>query len=361
MEELFNNKLFTYPLKAETSYITSLENTFKEFERFIEVIDSKDDCFKSIKDEYPNVLKLNNGIVNCIKNYLWGKPHESTNLFRELIESEFVASKLLNSYEAIDFTESENDKKMFRVRASDVNLGHREEIFHIPLSDRHNVANQRFSIEGLPCLYLGSSIYVCWLELNRPNLSNTYIAGYKPKGKFKVFDLSYSLQQIYTDYSKEVITFEEFKNKLLILPLIFACSFQVKYPESPFKEEYIFPKLILEWIIYKNDKIIGLKYQSTKVSNYVENNDYYINYVFPPKDIKEDKKFCNDLVENFELTSPISWDLLNILPENELNVGGITTEAENIEDVFSKNYKFTKFGSIEQNIFDMKFRQVENN
>ena len=42
------------------------------------------------------------------------------------------------------------------------------EMFHIKYELRGKVQTQRCSFPGLPCLYLGCSSYVCWLELNRP-------------------------------------------------------------------------------------------------------------------------------------------------------------------------------------------------
>ena len=57
-------------------------------------------------------------------------------------------------------------------RARDNNTGFlytKEEMFHIPYELRHKVTNQRYSVSGLPCLYLGSSTYLCWEELERPD------------------------------------------------------------------------------------------------------------------------------------------------------------------------------------------------
>lgn len=40
----------------------------------------------------------------------------------------------------------------------------KDEMFHIPYEKRNLVGNQRFSLSGLPCLYLGGSSYICWEE-----------------------------------------------------------------------------------------------------------------------------------------------------------------------------------------------------
>ena len=36
----------------------------------------------------------------------------------------------------------------------------KDEMFHIPYEKRNLVGNQRFSLSGLPCLYLGGSSYI---------------------------------------------------------------------------------------------------------------------------------------------------------------------------------------------------------
>ena len=57
----------------------------------------------------------------------------------------------------------------------------KDEMFHIPYDKRNLVGNQRFSLSGLPCLYLGGSSYICWEELGRKDLSSTNYCGYSLK------------------------------------------------------------------------------------------------------------------------------------------------------------------------------------
>ena len=64
-------------------------------------------------------------------------------------------------------------------------------MFHIKYSLRSKVKTQRFSFPGLPCLYLGASSYVCWLELNRPAFDKFQVATIKQKSTddYNVIDL----------------------------------------------------------------------------------------------------------------------------------------------------------------------------
>lgn len=64
----------------------------------------------------------------------------------------------------------------------------KDEMFHIPYEKRNLVGNQRFSLSGLPCLYLGGSSYICWEELGRKDLSSTNYCGYSLKEDINMFD-----------------------------------------------------------------------------------------------------------------------------------------------------------------------------
>ena len=77
-------------------------------------------------------------------------------------------------------------------RARDNNTGFlytKEEMFHIPYELRHKVTNQRYSVSGLPCLYLGSSTYLCWEELERPDYLKCNFCLLRNYGPLWVFDL----------------------------------------------------------------------------------------------------------------------------------------------------------------------------
>jgi hypothetical protein len=57
---------------------------------------------------------------------------------------------------------------MYRVRRQVAPPLTREEMFHVPFELRHKIAPQRYSIPGLPSLYLGGSLYTCWVEMRQP-------------------------------------------------------------------------------------------------------------------------------------------------------------------------------------------------
>src|SRR4029077_14880750 len=83
--------------------------------------------------------------------------------------------------------------QLYRIRPAKADEWHLEKrsLFHIPFNERHKVARQRYSIPGLPCLYLGGTLYVCWLEMNRPNFDSLFISRFRvtPGETVSVLDL----------------------------------------------------------------------------------------------------------------------------------------------------------------------------
>lgn len=85
---------------------------------------------------------------------------------------------------------------LYRVRKSDSVLRERKDLFHIPFKLRHRVSAMRFSVSGLPCLYLGTSIFVCWQEMGKPDFDKLYISSFisnNDNSHVRILDLGYNL------------------------------------------------------------------------------------------------------------------------------------------------------------------------
>lgn len=65
----------------------------------------------------------------------------------------------------------------------------KDEMFHIPYDKRSLVGNQRYSVTGLPCLYLGGSSYICWEEIGRKDLNTTNFCGYSIVEEVDMFNM----------------------------------------------------------------------------------------------------------------------------------------------------------------------------
>ena len=126
-----------------------------------------------------------------------------------------------------------------------------DEMFHIPFEKRHLVGNQRFSLSGLPCLYLGGSSYICWEELGRKDFSTSNYCGYSLKESVNMFDML--LPAAITD-----------EHQIRRIVLILFCSLPA-HRDYLFKPEYILPQCVLHSLIrrsYYNHKPFCVRYYS---------------------------------------------------------------------------------------------------
>lgn len=157
----------------------------------------------------------------------------------------------------------------------------KEEMFHIPFERRDLVGNQRYSLSGLPCLYLGGSSYICWEELGRKDFNMSNYCGYSLKEEINVFDML---------LPTEITENHQISRAVLIL----ACSLAANR-DSLFKPEYILPQCVLHSLIHRshyNHSIFCVRYYSSHLLN--GDADYFtpnfsdreflsrfVNYVFP--------------------------------------------------------------------------------
>ncbi len=195
-----------------------------------------------------------------------------------------------------------------------------EEMFHIPFDHRDIIGNQRYSISGIPCLYLGSSSYICWEELGRVDFDMCNFCGYTNIHPIEVFDMS---------IPSSISSFADIKRVCLIL----ACSLSAKR-DAMFKEEYILPQNIFQALVLRhhyNHKVFCVKYISTHLLNgdadcfecdYSEKeiNRYY-NYVFPAAEsLKEG--YSTRLKSYFTSTKTVAMFREKLLSVERLISGG---------------------------------------
>ena len=175
--------------------------------------------------------------------------------------------------------------RLYKARESSSNyLFGKEDMFHIPYDKRSKIGNQRYSVSGLPCLYLASSSYVCWEELGRVDFQTCNFCGYSNKAEFPVYDLA---------LSSAITQVSDIKRICIIL----ACSLSANR-EALFKEEYILPQCLLQAFVLKHHyyhldkRLFGIRYLSVHALNgdadcfnidFKEKKwiDRLYNYVFP--------------------------------------------------------------------------------
>jgi len=333
-------------------------------------------------DFLENIKNINDNYLKILKNYrqkfsdLELSDSDVTSI-ESLIEdvnqiiSSYLHGNLKNAYVKLDDTLNkmrgniENLRKnlipnyttihLYRIRyGEDFNKNYeKKHLFHIPFEERFKVETRRYSISGVPCLYLGGSIYICWEEMNRPEFSRMYISRFKIKKNLNVLDFGYRPKWI--NQNNKNICFGNYnisdnyvKSFIMLWPLIASCSIKVRYPKEKFKPEYIIPQLLLQWVRSEKD-IDGIKYFSTKYreGNY-ELTEFLSNYAFPAKTLKS-SGYCDYLSDKFEISNPINWSIADNFRIGDLDGSNAHIEL-NITEGIKEQYMYSKFGIIESKI-----------
>lgn len=341
---------------------------YNDNEEFLELITKKFKQFKEdfgklnneplsliVKDYEKLIFETCDNVRESIVLYLEGKTYKSYEKFSSLFNKN--KRYLLTNLKIVNQKEYKPIKFLYRARINDnTKLLKRNELFHIPFKERRKIKNERYSINGFPCLYLGSSVYVCCLELGcsceccRKKLNFS---------RFEVIkDISYVDFAYFPDYLgnrlQEIIDSDKYKNNeynnfkftneiisiFLNWPIIAASSTIVKDAEKPFKPEYIVPTSLMQWVRDSED-IDGIKYFSTKVED--DKTKYmslYQNYAFPVKESKP-YGYCSKLMKQFKTSDVVSCKDLgeNTIERDIINIneGELDTLLNDID--FSREAK----------------------
>ncbi|WP_144439550.1 hypothetical protein [Vibrio coralliirubri] len=216
---------------------------------------------------------------------------------------------------------SELVRILFRARSQgDYAPSDIKEFFHIPFTMRHFVGSQRFSINGQPLLYLGSSILTVEKELESSfemlNYS-AFLPSYSDTHQFKIFDLKNSIDYLmtnlpgvigadipysYTENYKPRFEMEVRRNILLQI-----CSFPTEMKGS-FIPEYVIPQMLTA--VLKESGFDGLTFPSTKCfESLVDNHrfsSHHLNFVFFTKYSVKDSHDLGLLDKFYTFTNDLS-------------------------------------------------------
>lgn len=293
----FENKRFSIPIKFST------DDFRYEIKRLLSAYIwklSENGVAQEIIETIESFSRL---IDRAVASYLMGIHSEAFNAFEQAVE------RIFHSVEGL-LEDELSDDLLFRGRVNESGCTDYDdgEMYHIPLSKRGIVSTQRFSFPGLPCLYLGASVYTCWTELDRPQIDCFQVAAIKPcvGGKMlKVIDLSKAPSRLSSLIKEPGFTDEAY---YLYWPLMALCSIKVRNDKHTFKPEYIFPQFFLEYILKRNtaNKYVGVKYVSIKTVEICEQqlkDDWhtYVSFVFPSHSDRMDKEKCELLDQEFKI------------------------------------------------------------
>lgn len=347
-DDFFNLPRIQGPKEDYTIFVNRI---FKEFLEKLEKVESFEDISFDI-----NMIKVRQNhlvgkLKSAISNYYAGKPASA---LTELEKG--LNSNLKNFEEILNVREFHSNTNFYRIRIHKLNYPLKpENFFHIPFDLRGKIKTQRFSIPGFPSLYLGNSSYVCWEELNRPNLNDFQIVRLENTQPLKVIDLS--------PPKSDNKSPNEYYKYLMIWPLVLASSVRVRNYDNYFKPEYIIPQLLLQWV-RKNNRIDGISYQTTHIDFKDSlSKGEFLNIVLPVKENKL-KGLCSELENEFRMTESISVQL-NQCSTSGLMDGGDFNRYNNrnvqvIELIkgIPTNYDISIFGVLEEALLKMETKKI---
>lgn len=219
--------------------------------------------------------------------------------------------------------------RLYKARESSSNyLYSKEDMFHIPYDKRNKIGNQRYSVSGMPCLYLASSSYVCWEELGRVDFQSCNFCGYTNKTDVPFYDFA---------LPSAISQLSDIKRVCIIL----ACSLSA-VRESLFKEEYILPQCLLQALILKHHyfhldkRLFGIRYLSVHALNGDADCfnidlgqekwiDRLYNYVFPAA--SSNKTGYNKLMQGLFVQTDTVAMFKEILRTPDKLIGGISDDV----------------------------------
>ena len=391
LQEFFQSRITALPAvgfrdsgKTFDKFLTGLFSSYVSQIKELDDAENSGICSKVIAS-ITEIDHLSSSVVEATKHYLEGYPHLA---YQEIVASLQIAEfeKMISEVSSFDpavpavqydfFLEATLHPTLYRMREDKTLTASgqidRKEIFHVPFEKRKLVQNQRYSIAGLPCLYFGSSLWICWEELGRPNLNTTFLSQFRLTGGIKVLDLQFAplrAWELYKDIrSGEMARSprvgelmkrydEDFISSYIVYwPLIAACSIRVEDRSGSFFPQYIVPQLLLQWVT-KEKKVDGIRYFSTRALE----SDWYanVNYVFPSREIKHSGR-CPFLAKRFRLMSPIPWEVLERLniPNRYVRAGNERGIVKVANELWVR-YNMTDFFQAESRLAQMVIERPE--
>lgn len=332
----FDNNLngFTLPLRAASNraYLVDLKKVLKKYCKAINVIAFKYE--DSLRKDIENIC---NSILNAL--YAATHNHEEQakkilmNLIKKYINDEFWVSELDKSYafrgiapfsklyyqhNALPYDKMlDGDITLYRARTKE--KGSVEEITHIchmlhlPYNIKNKASKMRFSIQGQPCLYLGTTSLVCSNECHfNEEKEDLYISSFIPTEegkKLRILNLAVSqalINGIYNKSQENKSVNHSLQNSMLkIFPLIIATSYTIRDNQRrkrKQKYEYLLSQLLMQII---NDlEIDGIAYLSRQGKDDFQ-YPHGVNLALPAKNISKMHQYC-DYCKLFKITKPVS-------------------------------------------------------
>ncbi len=294
-----------------------------------------------------DITTLRARIEETVETYLDGRPAEAFSVLSNALTG-------IQNVQNLVSVQNQPDYSLYRMsKMRRAHLAHgKPRIFHIPYNRRDLVGHHRYAIPGFPCLYLGTTLRVCQIELGiqNHNLGMYGVARFRFRQPTRYLDFGYRPRFIETLAqglgNQPNPALSDFIVKYAVCwPLIAACSIKRIYDEK-FIAEYIVPRLTLEWVREQND-IDGIRFFSTRMPMNAGHMDV-INHVLPAKlPARPGTNYSEHLHSLLELTDPIIWQGMNPSSRHLIRVQGANWR-QNLANQFGRTQNCLELMALAQ-------------
>ena len=247
-----------YEVEKDEDYYKDLRKKYKLLLDTAEKAGADVESLKIIK-------KYSDKVKESIRLYYDGSISRAHNVVRNLVkgcEGDALAINTITNSDAFPGVKG-TEIQFFRARLSDDAKAFKaKEMLHLPLSMRGKTGNYRFSIPGIPSLYLGNSSYACWIELGCPPEYKFNVAPVVLEGNQKIFNLAVMSRSW---WKRDELEESKVHCWLKLLILMMATSYTVKESGRLFKSEYIVSQSIM--LACKELGYDGVAYFSKRVND----------------------------------------------------------------------------------------------
>lgn len=346
------------PLKRETEdFQAFVESTLDQYIEHLRRLVRPDILVHEVKACEEVVVGLCEVLKQTVRLALSGRVFQAYSHFSEgmAVRTQFLDQLSVS-------VEEQGLGTLFRVRRDLTPVLKREDLFHVPFEARHNVGVQRYSIPGLPCLYLGGSLYTCWCEMGRPPFHELQVAAFwlAPKKSVKVISLYDRPSRLFLRLPRADAQYGKDKDRwmahFMLWPLMALCSIMTRHRKGAFKPEYIVPQFLLQWA-QESGCYDGVCYFSMHVPDLSPFALGDCNFVFPARDMKASGR-CSHLRALFKMTEPVSWQLLRAMDAGAVTRPRIHYPEYDVEFIegMPERYGSTEFGLVEERLHGLVFQ-----
>lgn len=354
---------FRLPLNRGNENIqTFLANHFEKFNSVLASLlnnNSDQQIYSMLERNKKIIEELSATILAVLEKHHQGNILQAHQIFEEQI------SKIEDQLVSSDIKGRGVLNHFYRIRPDEGNK--RKDLFHIPFHLTTKAGAYRYSIAGVPSLYLSTDIPLCWFESGLPNQfywSEFVVA--EQADNIPLIDFTWTpfrsatnAHRLSTPSALNSEPTNEFTAKMITTyPLMSACSLSIIDKRDKFIPEYVIPQMLLGWV-RKNSKYRGIAYFSSS-ANIETRKHTAFNVVLPPV-IVDDTGYCERLKREFKLSAPQKVNvsgIFNSFLESSLQIRESQKRIETIYREFG--FKLLENVILQCEVFFIAYRQLSN-